>query len=124
MICQHWWVPAALSQSDVFKDFLTLKVVSSHGGGAIPHQIGRFQSSVDRHGTNFLDGMRNIYYDTVLYSKKALRRLINTVATYRCLFGSECPGVGSTIDLATGCQRDGKQKIFSENARFDFGLKS
>jgi 4-oxalmesaconate hydratase len=128
-----------LVQSDVFKDFPTLKVVCSHGGGAIPYQIGRFQSSAGRRGTNFLDGMRNIYYDTVLYSEEALRLLIKTVGADRCLFGSECPGVGSTIDPATGRQRDDirpviegfewlsaddKQKIFSENARFVFGLKS
>lgn len=123
----------------MFKDFPTLKVVCSHGGGAIPYQIGRFQSSAGRRGTNFLDGVRNIYYDTVLYSEEALRLLIKTVGADRCLFGSECPGVGSTIDPATGRQRDDirpviegfewlsaddKQKIFSENARFVFGLKS
>ena len=83
--------------------------------------------------------MRNLYYDTVLYSEEALRLLIKTVGADRCLFGSECPGVGSTIDPATGRQRDDirpviesfewlsaddKQKIFSENARFVFGLKS
>ena len=128
-----------LVQSDVFKDFPKLKVVCSHGGGSIPYQIGRFQSSAGRRGLNFLDGMRNIYYDTVLYSEEALRLLIKTVGADRCLFGSECPGVGSTIDPATGRQRDDirpviesfewlsaddKQKIFSENARFVFGLKS
>ena len=93
-----------LVQSDVFKDFPTLKVVCSHGGGAIPYQIGRFQSSAGRRGTNFLDGVRNIYYDTVLYSEEALRLLIKTVGADRCLFGSECPGVGSTIvSLTPSC---------------------
>jgi 4-oxalmesaconate hydratase len=127
-----------LVQSDVFKDFPKLKVVCSHGGGAIPYQIGRFQSSAGRRGGDFLEGVRNIYYDTVLYSEEALRLLIKTVGADRCLFGSECPGVGSTINPATGRQRDDirpviesfewlsaeeKRQIFSENARFVFGLK-
>ena len=126
-----------LVHSDVFKDFPQLKVVCSHGGGSIPYQIGRFQSSAGRRGLNFLDGMRNIYYDTVLYSEEALRLLIKTVGADRCLFGSECPGVGSTIDPSTGRQRDDirpviesfewlsaeeKRQIFSENARHVFGL--
>ena len=95
-----------LVMSDVFKDFPQLKVVVSHGGGSIPYQIGRFQSSAGRRGIDFLDGMRHLYYDTVLYSEEALRLLIKTVGADRCLFGSECPGVGSTLDPATGRTRD------------------
>jgi len=128
-----------LVHSDVFKDFPNLKVVCSHGGGSIPYQIGRFQSSAGRRGLNFLDGMRNIYYDTVLYSEEALRLLIKTVGADRCLFGSECPGVGSTKDPATGRLRDDvrpviesfewlsaddKQLIFEGNARRVFNLDS
>lgn len=127
-----------LVHSDVFKDFPELKVICSHGGGSIPYQIGRFQSSAGRRGVNFLDGMRNLYYDTVLYTEEALRLLIKTVGADRCLFGSECPGVGSTVDPSTGRQRDDvrpviagfdwlsqedKDRIFCGNARDVFGLK-
>jgi predicted TIM-barrel fold metal-dependent hydrolase len=81
--------------------------------------------------------MRNIYFDTVLYSEEALRLLIKTVGADRCLFGSECPGVGSTVDTSTGRTRDDirpviagfdwlsaadKQLIFEDNARKVFGL--
>jgi len=126
-----------LVQSSVFKDFPGLKVICSHGGGAMPYQIGRFESSASRRGASFVEGMRNIYYDTVLYSEEALRLLIKTVGADRCVFGSECPGVGSTIDRATGRQRDDirpviegfdwlsaaeKQMIFEGNARKLFGL--
>lgn len=95
-----------LVQSDVFKDFPNLKIVISHGGGAIPYQIGRFQSLASRNGIDFLEGMRNLYYDTVLYSEDALQLLIKTVGADRCLYGAECPGVGSTINPATGSTRD------------------
>ena len=36
--------PGAVN-SDVFKDFPSLKIVVSHGGGAIPYQLGRFDAS-------------------------------------------------------------------------------
>lgn len=126
-----------LVDSDVFKDFPDLKIVISHGGGAIPYQIGRFMSEHSRKGKNFLDGLRNLYFDTVLYSEEALQLLIKTVGYDRCLFGAECPGVGSTIDPETGRTRDDiapwiqnfswlsdaeKSAIFEENARSVFGL--
>jgi OH-DDVA meta-cleavage compound hydrolase len=128
-----------LVNSDVFKDFPDLKVVVSHGGGAVPYQIGRFQSGASRKGIDFLDRMRHLYYDTVLYSEESLRLLIKTVGSDRCLFGAECPGVGSTIDPVTGRTRDDiapfiagfdwlsaaeKEAIFAGNATRVFGLDS
>jgi 4-oxalmesaconate hydratase len=121
-----------LVNSTVFADFPNLKILVSHGGGAIPYQIGRFESGGNRKGFSFLERMRCLYYDTVLYSEEALRLLIKTVGADRCLFGSECPGVGSTIDKATGrtlddirphiesfdwLSREDKQAILEGNAR-------
>ncbi len=126
-----------LVNSTIFEDFPDLKILVSHGGGAIPYQIGRFQSGGNRKGFDFLDRMRNLYFDTVLYSEEALRLLIRTVGADRCLFGSECPGVGSTIDKETGRTLDDirpyidgfewlspsdRNLIYEENARQVFGL--
>jgi OH-DDVA meta-cleavage compound hydrolase len=128
-----------LVHSEVFTDFPNLKIVVSHGGGAIPYQLGRFQSGY-RHkggGKTFLDGMKNLYYDTVLYTEDALRLLIKTVGPERCLFGAECPGVGSGINPDTGKTFDNivpiiekfdwltsaqKKLIFEDNARRLFHL--
>jgi 4-oxalmesaconate hydratase len=126
-----------LVNSDVLKDFPQLKIVVSHGGGAIPYQLGRFQSGGSRKGIDFLERARQLYYDTVLYTEDALRLLIRTMGAERCLFGAECPGVGSTIDPATGRTRDDvrpmieniewlsaaeKRAIFEDNARRLFRL--
>ena len=46
--------------------------------------------------------MRNLYYDTVLYSADALTLLFKTVGADRCLFGTERPGAGSKTDPRTG----------------------
>jgi OH-DDVA meta-cleavage compound hydrolase len=82
--------------------------------------------------------MRKLYYDTVLYTEDALRLLIKTVGVDRCLFGTECPGVGSSVDPATGRSMDNvkpmienieslsaadRKKIFEDNARAVFKLK-
>jgi OH-DDVA meta-cleavage compound hydrolase len=127
-----------LVNSTVFRDFPELKVLVSHGGGAIPYQMGRFQSGGNRKGIDFLDMARHLYYDTVLYTEEALRLLIKTMGSDRCLFGAECPGVGSTLNPATGRTMDDvkpmidsfdwlsaeqKQAIFEDNARSLFGLE-
>lgn len=126
-----------LVNSDVFKDFPKLKILVSHGGGAIPYQIGRFQSGGNRKGIDFLERAQHLYYDTVLYSEEALRLLIKTMGVERCLFGAECPGVGSTINARTGRTMDDikpmidnfewltagdKKAIFEDNARKLFRL--
>jgi OH-DDVA meta-cleavage compound hydrolase len=93
----------SLLNSNVFKDFPQLKIVVSHGGGAIPYQYARFEASAIRRGMErFSDRMRNIYYDTVLYSAEALTLLFKTVGADRCMFGTERPGVGTVKDPRTG----------------------
>ena len=93
----------SLLTSSVFKDFPKLKIVMSHGGGAIPYQYARFEASAIRRGMErFSDRMRNLYYDTVLYSADALTLLFKTVGPDRCMFGTERPGVGTVIDPKTG----------------------
>ncbi|MBC2778902.1 amidohydrolase family protein [Parasphingopyxis marina] len=126
-----------LINSDVFRDFPQLKIVVSHGGGAVPYHVGRFHASHLRKGRDFYEEMRNLYYDTVLYSEEALRLLIKTVGADRCLFGAECPGVGSSVDPATGRTLDDiapfilgfdwlgdaeKRMILEDNARALFNL--
>ena len=129
-----------LLSSNVFKDFPKLKIIVSHGGGAIPYQLGRFDapSLRSKNAVRFRDQLQQLYFDTVLYTAPALELLIKTVGADRCLFGSECPGVGSAIDPDTGQTMDNirphienfgwlsqqdRDKIFSGNARKVFNLK-
>jgi predicted TIM-barrel fold metal-dependent hydrolase len=130
----------SLLTSDVFKDFPTLKILVSHGGGAIPYQFARFEaSSLRRKGaTRFSEMMRHLYYDTVLYSKDALELLFKTVGVDRCLFGTERPGVGTVKDPKTGRWLDetrftieaidwltdaDRKLIFEDNATKVFNLR-
>ncbi|MBT3916861.1 MAG: amidohydrolase [Rhodospirillaceae bacterium] len=128
-----------LINSDVFKDFPDLKIVVSHGGGAMPYQLGRFQAGSMRRpeGDRFIDGMHKLYFDTVLYTKDAIELLLKVVGPENALFGAECPGVGSKVDPATGREMDDiapyfheieflsdadREMIFSGNAKRVFNL--
>ena len=128
-----------LINSDVLKDFPELKIVVSHGGGAMPYQLGRFQAGSMRRpeGDRFIDGMNKLYFDTVLYTKEAIELLLKVVGPDRALFGAECPGVGSKVNPETGREMDDiqpyfheiefltdadREKIFSENAKKVFKL--
>jgi predicted TIM-barrel fold metal-dependent hydrolase len=93
----------SLLNSAVFSDFPTLKLIVSHGGGAIPYQVARFDASSLRRGAErFSDRLRKLYFDTVLYSAGALELLFKTVGADRCMFGTERPGVGTVKDPRTG----------------------
>ena len=123
----------SLLNSSVFDDFPTLKILVSHGGGAIPYHLGRFEAgSLRRKGKRFSEMMRNLWFDTVLYTPDALELLFKTVGPDRCVFGTERPGVGTVMDPETGKWLDetrgiiqgfdwltdsDKQMIFEDNAK-------
>jgi OH-DDVA meta-cleavage compound hydrolase len=127
-----------LVNSTVLDDFPGLKILVSHGGGAIPYQLGRFESQSLRGKQRFSTRLRKLYFDTVLYTPQALRLLIETIGAEHCLFGTECPGVGSVIDPDSGRMLDDiapfiegfewlsaadKQLIFEDNTRRLFKLQ-
>jgi predicted TIM-barrel fold metal-dependent hydrolase len=127
----------ALVNSQVFKDFPDLKIIVSHGGGAIPYQRGRYTASAVRGGGTFEDQLRKLYFDTCLYTRDSIELLLGAVGVDRCLFGSEKPGTGSVKDPATGRWIDDihlliedieslgdkdRQRIFETNAKELFHL--
>jgi predicted TIM-barrel fold metal-dependent hydrolase len=100
------------SESRVFADFPSLRIIVAHGGGSVPYQIGRWRAHRFREMESnpslesFDDSMRRLYYDTVLYNQESLDFLFRIVGTDRCLFGTENPGSGSSKDPATGAWMD------------------
>jgi predicted TIM-barrel fold metal-dependent hydrolase len=134
-----------LCNSDVYKDFPDLKIIVSHGGGAMPYQVGRFEAPTLRAKARnpevllFSERMQKLYYDTTLYTQKAVELLIDVVGVDQCLLGSECPGTGSVDNPATGRKHDDvvshineidwlsdedRDKLFYKNAIKVFGLKN
>jgi 4-oxalmesaconate hydratase len=92
----------SLATSKVFDDFPTLKLIISHGGGAVPYQIGRFRAGAARRGRSFDEQLRKLYFDTCLYSKEGLELLFEVVGADNCLFGTERPGTGSAHNKEWG----------------------
>ncbi len=132
-----------LVNSKVFEDFPTLKFIIPHGGGAVPYQLGRFDAPSLRGmrsgGKRFADKLRNVWFDTTLYTPLALELLIKTVGSDRCLFATECPGTGTAPSPETGRSMDDiapfiegfewlgaadKKLIFEDNARKLFKLNA
>jgi 4-oxalmesaconate hydratase len=130
----------SLLESRVFEDFPDLKIIISHGGGAIPYHTGRFQSWRLRQGIeeDFEVSLRKLYFETCTYNKHALELLFKIVGTDNVLFGTEKPGTGSALDPKTGLYMDDlkpviegidilteadKKKVFEDNARKVYNLK-
>lgn len=83
----------------------------SHGGGAIPYQVGRWRSNrqmaieagrLPPDTESFDATLRRFWFDTVVHNKKSLELLFDVVSPQRCLFGTERPGSGGGKDPVTG----------------------
>jgi predicted TIM-barrel fold metal-dependent hydrolase len=129
----------SLLRSRTFLDFPDLKLIIGHGGGSVPYQIGRWQAARQAPGLGndaleerFEVSLRRLWFDTCLYTQASLAYLFETVGPDRCLFGTEKPGSGSSIDPNTGRTFDDlrpviegipalsekdRSLIFEENAR-------
>jgi len=91
--------------SQTYKAFPNLKIIVSHGGGAVPYQIGRYRAFFGRHleGSGGFDvELKKFYFDTVLYNPEAIDLLVRIVGSDRCMFGTENPGTGSYKDPSSG----------------------
>lgn len=111
----------SILRSPVFRDFPSLKLIISHGGGSVPYQLGRWQAERlaphlggDQEAERFEDGLRRFWFDSVLHYPPALAYLIATVGSDRVLFGTERPGSGSTTDPRTGRQLDDLKTVIDE----------
>jgi aminocarboxymuconate-semialdehyde decarboxylase len=78
-----------------------LKIVMSHGGGYMPHYMGR----LDRNATNQPSTMANIsqkpsaylrrfYYDSIVYDPTTLSALVAKVGSDRVVLGADYPVAG------------------------------
>jgi aminocarboxymuconate-semialdehyde decarboxylase len=86
----------------IFDGFLdtypNLKIIASHGGGALPYLVGRFEKGdevelperrkMKRTPTDYL---RHIYYDCINYDPRAMQYLISIVGHDHVMFGTDWP---------------------------------
>jgi predicted TIM-barrel fold metal-dependent hydrolase len=112
----------ALANSRVFLDFPKLKVIVSHGGGAVPYQVGRWRAE-RMHPVmaksfplkeSFDESLKRIYFDTVIHSKDSIAMLIKLVGSDRVVFGTENPGSGTALNPETGRSFDDIKALVDE----------
>ncbi len=116
-----------------FDRFPNLKLIASHGAGALPYLIGRLDICWDNipatraktaeRPSNY---MRRVYADSVVFSQDALEMCVRVCGTDNVLYGSDYPhtigdmaGCLARVDRLAGDVRD---KVRGLNARRIFGL--
>jgi len=71
-----------------------VKLVISHGGGALPYALGRFKRNNAIHKGEYADAedsFRRLYFDTVLFEARALRFLCDVAGAEKIMLGSDHP---------------------------------
>jgi 4-oxalmesaconate hydratase len=122
-----------LIQGDLFSDFPDLRLISPHGGGAVPYHWGRYRGLADMLKKPRLTEhvMRNVYFDTCVYHLPGIELLFEVIDIDNILFASEMFGAVKGVDPETGHNFDDtkryidaldiseadRNKVFEGNAR-------
>jgi 4-oxalmesaconate hydratase len=115
----------SIYRAGVFDRFPSLKLLVSHGGGAIPYQVGRWRShrelaraarKIPKEAPTFDDILKTFWFDTVVHNKGSLELLFDVVGADRCCFGTERPGSGGGTDPATGRPLDDLKPVIESIA--------
>ncbi len=104
----HWFTEQAVANKHIAEYFQALER-AGFAGKALPEPPDDL--------TTFDEALRQLYFDADVHDPRALRLLLETVGPDRCLFGTERPGSGGAIDLATGRPMDDFKFVID---RFDF----
>ena len=108
---------ARLLFSGHLERYAGVNLVVAHGGGALPFMLGRLARNHAIHPdlADPVEGLRRLYYDTVLFEPDALNLLCRKVGADRVMFGSDYPfpmgdpeprGVVERANLAAAETRD------------------
>jgi 4-oxalmesaconate hydratase len=105
-----------LIQSDLFKDFPSLRLIIPHGGGAVPFHWGRYRGiAQDAKRPPFEELiLKNLYFDTCVYHLPGIELLLKVVPVDNILFGSEMVGAVRGIDPNTGNYYDDTKKYIDQ----------
>lgn len=93
---------ASMIYEGVMDRFPTLKIVMAHGGGYMPHYMGRLDrnywnkpyTAVNLHKKPS-EYLRDFYYDSCVYDEKTLMQLVTIVGADRIVMGGDFPVAGT-----------------------------
>ena len=98
----------------IWRDFPRLKLVVSHGGGAVALQYNRTRSIADGQKIDFEANIRKFYWDLAVYDKESIQTLIKIVGPDNCMFATEMFGTANRIDAKTGRYYDDTLHFYDE----------
>lgn len=100
-------VMTSLIFEGVLDAFPGLKIVMAHGGGYLPHYIGRLDRNFENNPASRAnlskkpsEYLRDFYYDTCVYGADVLEALVKRVGADRIVFGTDYP-VGERDPFST-----------------------
>ena len=116
-----------------FDRYPRLKIIASHGGGALPYLISRMDQCFDnipacreKISVRPTEYLQKIYADAVVFAPGVLNLCVETFGANNVLYGSDYP---HTIGDMPGCLRrvngladSVRDKVRGDNARRVFGL--
>jgi 4-oxalmesaconate hydratase len=107
-----------LLESRVFKDFPTLKIVLTHGGGNVPYQAARYRAlCLINKWEPFEQFIHRLYFDTTVYNEAAMRLLVDVVGVDNVMFASEMLGGVNAVNPQTG-------RMFDDNKPYLDAIES
>jgi 4-oxalmesaconate hydratase len=108
-------------QSDIFRDFPSLRLIIPHGGGAVPYHWGRFRGLADMLKLPPLGEavLENVYFDTCVYHQAGIDLLLEVIPTKNILFASEMVGAVRGIDPETGHYFDDTKRYIDNSTKID-----
>lgn len=98
----------------LWRDFPRLKLVVSHGGGAVALQYNRTRSIADGQKIDFEANIRKFYWDLAVYDKESIQTLLKVVGPDNCMFATEMFGTANRVDPKTGRYYDDTLHFYDE----------
>jgi 4-oxalmesaconate hydratase len=102
--------------SDLFKQFPTLRFIIPHGGGAVPYHWGRYRGLAQDMGKPDLKQhlLNNVFFDTCVYHMPGIENLFKVIPIDNILFASEMVGAVRGIDPETGHYYDDTKRYVDQ----------
>ena len=88
---------ARLIFGGVLERYADLRIILSHGGGALPQLVGRLlhghevRSEARVHISGPGSNLHRLYFDTIVFRREPLRNLVATVGADRIVLGTDYP---------------------------------
>jgi aminocarboxymuconate-semialdehyde decarboxylase len=81
----------------VLERFPEVRIILSHGGGALPHIIGRLRQGAAvrpecrTRAQDPIAGLGKLYYDTIVFDPQILRHIVSIVGASQVVLGTDYP---------------------------------